>query len=133
MAYNFVPEFFILENREFIKLPGYITGLHGLAKYLLNRYLDEQGYGIEDHDKAIFIMNTVDSSQNEGYSYTDALPLIASAIYSEYNIKKKKGVLCTSNRDRKHIEYTIRKELESVLKNYQALQKTISNETENTD
>ena len=120
MAFNFVPEFFILKEGKLLPLPGHLTGLHGLAKFQLNMYLTEYGYETTDAGKAKFIMETVDSAGNEGYSYFQSLPLIAAAIFAEYTIKKKKGHLHMSNRDKKHVEYTIMKELESILIEFKA-------------
>jgi hypothetical protein len=88
-----------------------------LAVHLLTEYMVNNNYEYTDDGVAEFIMELVDGDPN-GYSYYEALPLIAQLIYSSFTIRKNKGENPLSNHQAKQVVFILRKILQTALTKY---------------
>lgn len=109
-------KFFLLQKDQKAEcLPPEITGMHLLSKFLLNKFVRESGFETTPEGKFEFLQGILDSEINRSFSAEDAVYPLASAIRSVYDIRKNTAERALNTRDSNHVEYGIRKELETLL------------------
>lgn len=108
-------KFFLAEeNVATIELPEEINGIHSLSRFLLNKFLGDRGYSTTPEGKRSFITEVLSNKSNKQFSPEEAFERLSLAIVSVFDIKKTTEDHPINTRERRHVEYGIQKELESL-------------------
>jgi len=108
-------KFLIREDDKFVAAPEEVNGIHMLSKLLLDLFTVLYGFNSDDEGKFNLVQSVVDNGINNEYTHETALKPLAAAVLAGFDIRKNNVTTMLNSRDRKHIEYGIRKELEAIL------------------
>lgn len=109
-------KFFYEEQGVFVQAPKDITGIHLLSKFLLNKFVIDRGYKASNTGKLAFLESVINSEVNKEFTKEDAIAPLSVAILASFDIRKKTEDFTLNSRDKKHVEYGIKKELENIIK-----------------
>jgi hypothetical protein len=118
MKTNPALQFYLNVQGEIEKIPEDVTGIHLLSKYLLNRFLVERSFETTTQGKFQFLKEILSADINKRIPYEEAVPALAFAISSQFDIRKSTAENTLKVRDSKHVQYGIKKELEAVWENF---------------
>lgn len=107
-------QFYLNVQGKIENIPVSVTGIHLLSKYLLNRFLIERAFETTTQGKFKFLKEVFLSEINKKMCYEEALPALALAISSQFDVRKSTAENTLKGRDSKHVEYGIKKELQTV-------------------
>jgi hypothetical protein len=113
-------KFFLQEEAEVKAVPKDIDGIHKLARYLLNKFISIRGFDIAPEGKFKFMQEVFYSDINKEMSIDESIPALAGAIINVYDIRKNLEESKLMGRDTRHVEYSIKKELERIWEEYSA-------------
>ena len=106
--------FYLNVQGKIERVPETVTGIHLLSKYLLNRFLIERSFETTTQGKVEFLKKILSADINKKIPHEEAVPALAFAISSQFDIRKNTSDNILKVRDSKHLEYGIKKELQNV-------------------
>lgn len=106
--------FFLKQDESIETLPARINGIHLLATFLLARFVKSHGFETTREGKFDFIQWLLTDDINNRLSPEEFVNALAAAVFSVFDVRKNSKDSTLNSRDSKHVEYNIKKELESV-------------------